>query len=151
MKPMNHASRLSFVVPVLPAAILRKPIERARAARARVRMEHRLKQIDRIMTQEVRATKMAEETALSMSSDTAGPANGNGGAAKPSAAAVRPADTCRASSSTSARAASRSAVGVLPLTARARQPPARKAAATSSACCTLTQKATAGSPAASRP
>ena len=28
-------------------------IERARAARVRVRMEHRLKQIDRIMTQEV--------------------------------------------------------------------------------------------------
>jgi homoaconitase/3-isopropylmalate dehydratase large subunit len=28
-------------------------IERARAARARVRMEHRLRQIDRIMTQEV--------------------------------------------------------------------------------------------------
>ena len=29
VKPMNHASRLSFVVPVLPAATRRKPIERA--------------------------------------------------------------------------------------------------------------------------
>ena len=29
VKPMNHASRLSFVVPVLPAATSRNPIERA--------------------------------------------------------------------------------------------------------------------------
>jgi ribonucleoside-diphosphate reductase alpha chain len=44
-----------------------------------------------IMTQEVRAKKTAQDTALSFSSDTAGPANGNGGgAAKPAAAAGTP-------------------------------------------------------------
>ncbi|HEX7223257.1 MAG TPA: vitamin B12-dependent ribonucleotide reductase, partial [Candidatus Limnocylindrales bacterium] len=40
-----------------------------------------------IMTQEVRARKMAEDTVLSVSSDTAGPANGGG---KPQAAAGTP-------------------------------------------------------------
>jgi ribonucleoside-diphosphate reductase alpha chain len=53
-----------------------------------------------IMTQEVRAKKMAQDTALSFSSDTAGPAapvangngngNGNGASAKPQAAAGTP-------------------------------------------------------------
>lgn len=45
-----------------------------------------------IMTAEVRSKKAAEDTALSISSDTAGPANGNGGggAAKPQAAAGTP-------------------------------------------------------------
>jgi ribonucleoside-diphosphate reductase alpha chain len=40
-----------------------------------------------IMTQEVRARKIAQDTAMSMSSDTAGPANGG---AKPQAAAGTP-------------------------------------------------------------
>ena len=43
-----------------------------------------------IMTEEVRARKAAEETAMSTSGDTAGPTNGggNGGASKPAATAL---------------------------------------------------------------
>ena len=37
VKPMNHASRLSFVVPVFPAAMSLNPIERALAAVPRSR------------------------------------------------------------------------------------------------------------------
>jgi len=42
------------------------------------------------MTEEVRARKAAEETAMSTSGDTAGPTNGggNGGASKPAATAL---------------------------------------------------------------
>jgi len=43
-----------------------------------------------IMTQAVRAKKMAQDAALSISSDTAGPANGGNGGAKPQAAAGSP-------------------------------------------------------------